>query len=82
MLREQQLSMSGLVSESDKIEAGNIVGAQFTVRLNCTNLDGHFLVTLEFINSETSSIEGVLTISASMINVVTELLLREISPKP
>lgn len=82
LLREQQLSMSGLVSESDKIEAGNIVGAQFAVRLNCTNLDGHFLVTLEFINSETSSIEGVLTISASTISVVTELLLREISPKP
>ena len=82
LLREQQLSMSGLVSESDKIEAGNIVGAKFAVRLNCTNLDGHFLVTFEFINSETSSIEGVLTISASTMSVATELLLREISLKP
>lgn len=82
LLKEQQLSMSGLVSESDKIEAGNVVGAQFAVRLNCANLDGHFLVTLEFINSETSSIEGVLTFSAVTISGVAELLLREVSPKP
>lgn len=82
LLSEQQLSMSGLVSEDDKIEAGNVVGAQFAVRLNCTNLDGNFLVTLEFINSETSSIEGVLTLSSSTISGAAELLLGEISPKP
>ena len=79
LVEEQKLSMSGLVSEEESIEAGRILGAQFASRLSCTGLDGQYLVTLEFINCETSAIEGVLTVSAANIAEVAELVQGELS---
>ena len=78
LIDEQKLSMSGLVSEEESIEAGRILGAQFASRLSCTGLDGQYLVTLEFINCETSAIEGVLTVSAANIAGVAQLIQGEL----
>ena len=78
LVDEQKLSMSGLVSEEESIEAGRILGAQFASRLSCTGLDGQYLVTLEFINCETSAIEGVLTVSAANIAGVAQLIQGEL----
>lgn len=74
LIEEQKLSMSGLVPEEESIKAGRILGAQFASRLSCTGLDGQYLVTLEFINCETSAIEGVLTVSAANIAGVAQLI--------
>ena len=79
LVEEQKLSMSGLVSEEESIEAGRILGAQFASRLSCTRLDGQYLVTLEFINCETSAIEGVLTVSAANVAGVAQLIQGELS---
>ena len=78
LVDEQKLSMSGLVSEEESIEAGRILGAQFASRLSCIGLDGQYLVTLEFINCETSAIEGVLTVSAANIAGVAQLIQGEL----
>ena len=79
LVEEQKLSMSGLVSEEESIKAGRILGAQFASRLSCTGLDGQYLlITLEFINCETSAIEGVLTVSAANIAGVAKLIQGEL----
>lgn len=78
LIEEQKLSLSGIVSEEASIEAGRIYGAQYASRMSCTGLDGQYLVTIEFINCETSAIEGVLTVSSSNIAGVSQLIWAEL----
>lgn len=79
LLEEQKLSMTGLVSEEVTLSAGRIVGAQYASRISCTGLDGQYLITLEFIDCETSSIEGILTVSSPNITGAAQLILSELN---
>jgi hypothetical protein len=61
ILDEQKLSLSGLISIDESIEAGNLVGAKFSliVSYQCLRDSEKIILTLNLINCETSQIEWV-----------------------
>ena len=61
ILNEQKLSLSGLISINQSIEAGSLMGAEYSLvgSYQCTNDEGHISITLNFINCETSQIVWV-----------------------
>ena len=61
ILDEQKLSLSGLISFDESIEAGNLIGAKFSlvVSYQCLPDSEKIILTLNLINCETSQIEWV-----------------------
>jgi hypothetical protein len=56
IIEEQKLQLSGLTNDDQAIEAGMIVGAQFSVIANCSCMDGDPAYSIKFINCETSEV--------------------------
>lgn len=61
ILEEQKLSLSGLISIDESIEAGNLIGANYTlvVSYQCINDSDKIRLSLNVINCETSQVEWV-----------------------
>ena len=61
ILDEQKLSLSGLISIDESIEAGNLIGANYTlvVSYQCINDSDKIRLSLNVINCETSQVEWV-----------------------
>ena len=74
VLDEQKLGMSGLTGDDEQIAAGEILGAEYGARPTCITTQGTILFTLEFINLETTAIEGVVSLSASNLLGVSNAL--------
>jgi hypothetical protein len=56
IIEEQKLQLSGLTNDDKAIEAGMIVGAQYSVITNCSCMDGAPAYSIKFINCETSEV--------------------------
>ena len=56
IIEEQKLQLSGLTNDDQAIEAGMIVGAQYSVITNCSCMDGAPAYSIKFINCETSEV--------------------------
>jgi hypothetical protein len=56
IIEEQKLQLSGLTNDDKAIEAGMIVGAQYSVIANCSCMDGDPAYSIKFINCETSEV--------------------------
>jgi hypothetical protein len=56
IIEEQKLQLSGLTNDDQAIEAGMIVGAQYSVIANCSCMDGAPAYSIKFINCETSEV--------------------------
>lgn len=74
VLDEQKLGMSGLTGDDEQIAAGEILGAEYGARPTCISTEGTIIFTLEFINLETTAIEGVVSLSASNLLGVSNAL--------
>lgn len=79
VLDEQKLGMSGLTGDDEQIAVGEILGAEYGARPTCISTEGTILFTLEFINLETTAIEGVVSLSASNLLGVSNALEKVLS---
>lgn len=70
MLREQDLALSGRLDESSAIEIGKLLGVQYVVTGQATDIVGNLRMDIRAIDVETSEIVAVLKMS----NRTTELL--------
>jgi hypothetical protein len=60
LLEEQKLSLSGLIQEEESVEAGNLIGANYTMLSSYQCVEkANINLTLKLINCETSEIEWV-----------------------
>ncbi len=59
-LREQELALTGLVSNADAVKVGKLVGARIIVTGKAFTLGDQFFITAKLIGTETSLVEGVL----------------------
>ncbi len=70
MLREQDLALSGRLDESSAVEIGRLLGVQYVVTGQATDIVGNLRMDIRAIDVETSEIVAVLKMS----NRTTELL--------
>ena len=61
LIEEQKLSLSGLISYNESVEAGNLIGAKYSLLIDyqCEEGSSKLDLTLNLINCETSQIEWV-----------------------
>lgn len=74
ILEEQKLGMTGLTKEDEEIAAGEMLGADYGARATCISSKGNIIFTLEFINLESTAIEGVVSLTASNLMGVSRAL--------
>ncbi len=63
MLREQDLALSGRVDESSAIEVGRLLGAQYVLTGQATDIVGNLRMDIRAVDVETSEIVAVLKMS-------------------
>jgi TolB-like protein len=63
MLREQDLALSGRVDESSAIEIGKLLGAQYVLTGQATDIVGNLRMDIRAVDVETSEIVAVLKLS-------------------
>jgi hypothetical protein len=74
IIEEQKLQLSGLTNDDKAIEAGMIVGAQYSVIANCACMDGNPAYSIKFINCETSEVSySAIFQTESMSNIPSVL---------
>jgi curli biogenesis system outer membrane secretion channel CsgG len=62
MLREQDLALSGRVDESSAIEVGRLLGAQYVLTGQATDIVGNLRMDIRAVDVETSEIVAVLKV--------------------
>jgi curli biogenesis system outer membrane secretion channel CsgG len=76
MLREQDLALSGRLDESSAIEIGKLLGVQYVVTGQATDIVGNLRMDIRAIDVETSEIVAVLKMSdktTELLSVVVSL---------
>lgn len=79
ILEEQKLGMTGLTKEDEEIAAGEMLGAEYGARATCVSSQGNIIFTIEFINLESTAIEGVVSLAASNLMGVSKALQEALS---
>lgn len=69
MLREQDLALSGRVDESSAIEIGKLLGAQYVLTGQATDIVGNLRMDIRAVDVETSEIVAVLKMSGLTTNL-------------
>ncbi len=76
MLREQDLALSGRLDESSAVEIGRLLGVQYVVTGQATDIVGNLRMDIRAIDVETSEIVAVLKMSdrtTELLSVVVSL---------
>ena len=76
MLREQDLALSGRLDESSAVEIGKLLGVQYVVTGQATDIVGNLRMDIRAIDVETSEIVAVLKMSdrtTELLSVVVRL---------
>ena len=74
IIEEQRLQLSGLTNDDIAIEAGMIVGAQYSVIANCSCMDGGPSYSIKFINCETSEVSYSAIFQTETLSMVPDVL--------
>lgn len=75
MLREQELSLSGIVDTREAVRVGHLVGARIIVTGRVFPLGEKLLITAKLIGTETSLVDGVL-VNGDLESDLSELILK------
>lgn len=76
MLREQDLALSGRVDESSAIEIGKLLGAQYVLTGQATDIVGNLRMDIRAVDVETSEILAVLKMSGlttELFSIIVDL---------
>lgn len=74
IIEEQRLQLSGLTNDDKAIQAGMIVGAQYSVIVNCSCMDGGPAYSIKFINCETSEVSYSAIFQTESLSMVPGVL--------
>ena len=74
IIEEQRLQLSGLTNDDKAIQAGMIVGAQYSVIANCSCMDGGPAYSIKFINCETSEVSYSAIFQTESLSMVPGVL--------
>jgi len=76
MLREQDLALSGRVDESSAIEIGKLLGAQYVLTGQATDIVGNLRMDIRAVDVETSEVVAVLKMSGlttELFSIIVDL---------
>lgn len=74
IIEEQKLQLSGITNDDKAIEAGMIVGAEYSVVANCSCMDGKPAYSIKFINCETSEVSYSVIFQTESLSKIPNIL--------
>jgi hypothetical protein len=74
VLDEQKLQLSGLTSSENAIEAGQIVGAEYSVISTCTCMDGEPAYSIKFINCESLEVSYSIILQTPRVSNIPAII--------